>query len=92
MDIITYSQRVGKIQQPGDEAKQLSRAKGYMLRLKRESRRDIADPEERARQAKRYEAAQVVVRQLRSNIFDLEELAQKRQAGATTAMVGAGGE
>ena len=75
--VITYEQRVRKMQKPGDEEIQLRRAKNYVRRL-RNRMRNADSLEEKLLLSKAVKEAESVLRRLRQNIFDLEDMLNER--------------
>lgn len=82
----SYKQRVARIQSPGDEQKELERAKAYMMRLRRElknakslDRKKILMPA--------VKEAESVLRRMRANIFKLEDLALARSNSRRAAQM-----
>ena len=77
---LTYEERLKKIKKPGDEDKQLRLAKSQMMSLRRIARNQESLADKMLYQGYEKEAAQVV-RQLRLNIFKIEDML-KDQANA----------
>ena len=78
MRVPTYEDRVARIQSPGDEQKELQRAKSYMMRLRREVKKAISF-EEKESLLLALKEAESVLRKMRSRIFELEDLAIARR-------------
>ncbi len=70
MRVPTYEQRVARIKKPGDEDKELRRAKAYVMRLRREVNK-VFNPQQREVMQANLQAAEQVLRKMRQNIFDL---------------------
>ena len=75
---LTYPDRVAQIRRPGDEQAQLRRAKDRMMDIRRALRK-AATWEEKQVLSQRLAQAEAVLRQLRLNIFILEDLAEARK-------------
>ena len=73
MKVVTYEERVAQMHVPGDEEKQLRLAKEYVKRLKRKLKKAPSLDEKLEINAAISEAEQVL-RKLRLNIFDLEDM------------------
>ena len=73
----TYAQRVARIQRPGDEDVELRRAKDYVRRLKRAAKK-AATLEQKIELLDAVREAETVLRKMRANIFELEDLALAR--------------
>ena len=77
MRVVSYEQRVACMSAPGDEDRQLRLAKAYVMRLRRRMRatysldgkRELADA---------IKEAESVLRRLRMNIFELQDMLESR--------------
>jgi hypothetical protein len=77
--MITYEQRVAKMLKSGDENEQLRLAKQYAQRLRKEAKSGRTLEEKLALQAIAKEA-DTVIRKIRQNIFELEDMLIKKSA------------
>lgn len=82
MSILSYADRVAAINKPGDEERQLELAKRRVLAL-RYQKRTAPSLEKKLRADRCLRHAEQVLRQLRVNIFVLEDLAAARSTGDT---------
>lgn len=73
----SYEQRVARIQSPGDEQKELKRAKEYMMRVRRELQ-NATSLDRKKTLMSAVKEAESVLRRMRVNIFKLEDLALAR--------------
>jgi hypothetical protein len=71
--IITYEQRVSKMKCVGDEDKQLKLAKQYVSRLRNKLKK-VDTLNEKIEINNDIKMAESVLRQLRLNVFDLEDM------------------
>jgi hypothetical protein len=71
--MITYEQRVSKMLKPGDEDEQLRLAKQYSKKLRNEAKKQITLAG-KLKINEKVKQAESVVRKLRQNIFDLEDM------------------
>lgn len=72
MRVPTYEQRVVRIEKPGDEDRELRRAKAYVMRLRREVNK-VFNPQQREVIQANLQAAEQVLRKMRQNIFNLAQ-------------------
>lgn len=78
--MITYEMRRAKMQKPGDEDEQLRLAKQYAKRLRNEAK-NMGSLAEKLAQNEKVKEAERIVRQIRHNIWDIEEeLIQNQKA------------
>jgi hypothetical protein len=77
--MITYEQRVAKMNKPGDEDEQLRLAKQYAKRLHNNVKSGKTLEEKTLLQTTAKEADGVISK-IRQNIFDLEEMLYLKQA------------
>ena len=70
--MITYEMRRAKMQKPGDEDEQLRLAKQYAKRLRNEAK-NMGSLAEKLAQNEKVKEAESIVRQIRHNIWDIEE-------------------
>lgn len=77
MRVVSYEQRVARMSAPGDEDRQLRLAKAYVMRLRRRFRAtcSLAGKRELADAIKEAES---VLRRLRMNIFELQDMLESR--------------
>lgn len=80
--MITYEQRVAKMQKPGDEDTQLRLAKQYAKKAhnRAKSGKTLAEKIELKQIALQADS---VTQKLRQNIFDLEDMLYKKQSEIT---------
>lgn len=79
MKVPTYDQRVAKMHKPGDEEEQIRRAKAYMMRLRRR-KKTASTLAEKIEIEKAEKSAESVLRQLRLNVFELEDMLRAKEA------------
>ena len=78
--VISYEDRVAKMEKPGDEDEQLRLAKEYMKRMRRKAKAaGTLDAKLRLYEAQKE--AEAVVRQLRLHIFELEDMLRAKMNG-----------
>lgn len=77
--IVTYEQRVARMKKPGDEDQELQRAKKYVRKLALRMKKATDNNDSMALRYLHKEA-ELVLRKLRQNIFDLEEMLQKAES------------
>ncbi|WP_293648512.1 hypothetical protein [Thiolapillus sp.] len=72
MAVPTYEQRVARMKRPEDVDRELKRAKAYMMRLRGKMKK-AASLDEKIQLEKDIKLAESVLRQLRLNIYELED-------------------
>ncbi|WP_419604657.1 hypothetical protein [Thiolapillus sp.] len=72
MAVPTYEQRVARMKRPEDVDRELKRAKAYMMRLRGKMKK-AASFDEKIQLEKDIKLAESVLRQLRLNIYELED-------------------
>jgi hypothetical protein len=77
--IVTYEQRVARMKKPGDEDQEIQRAKKYVRRLAVRMKK-ATDDNDRMALSYLHKEAELVLRKLRQNIFDLEEMLQEAES------------
>lgn len=78
MEVVSYDRRVAQMRRPGDEDDQLRLAKAYAQRLRRKCKTAISLAE-KMELGKAIKEAEGVLRKLRMNIFDLQDMLEKRE-------------
>ena len=81
MNIVTYDQRLAKMKVPGDEQKQIELAKNYVKSLRAKKRKAPTLAEKIDIDAAIKEA-NGVLRKLRLNVFDLEDMLRNKGEGS----------
>ncbi|MDC8832820.1 hypothetical protein [Alteromonas gilva] len=72
--MITYEARVAKMKTPGDAEKQILLAKKYSQRLRTKAKSPGLSLTEKLAINQKHKEAEKVLRQLRLNVFDLEDM------------------
>ena len=79
MNIVTYEERIAKMNKPGDEDKQLRLAKQYVRRL-RVKLKKTNSLVKKVEINKAVTGSECVLRKLRLNIFDIEDMLFERSS------------
>jgi len=82
MTYLSYTQRVAKMLKPGDEETQIRLAKNTVKMLRREAKKNIPLAE-KIKAQELTKGAERVLRELRANIFNLEDMLKEAQQSAT---------
>jgi len=77
MKIVSYEKRVSNMHEPGDEDKQLQLAKNYVKALRRKMKRSD-NLKDKLTLLQAEKEAKAVLRQLRVNIFELQDMLDQR--------------
>ncbi len=71
--IVTYEERVARMKKPGDEHRELIRAKNYVRMLERKINKETDEIKQRKLICLHRESKEVLCK-LRRNIFELEDM------------------